>query len=82
MDNHTTPESQEQFKYFVILQFYIAMRDRVEDNFDAVRFNFDGVDRSYEFQRREHALYLDWFGPVGGVGVVLPDVRGAPVGSR
>ena len=61
MDNHTTPESQEQFKYFVILQFYIAMRDRVEDNFDAVRFNFDGVDRSNEFQRREHAFYLDWF---------------------
>jgi FkbM family methyltransferase len=31
------------------------------DNFDAARFNFDGVDRSKEFTAAQNAFYFDWF---------------------
>jgi len=31
------------------------------DNFDAARFNFDGVDRSKEFPAAQSAFYFDWF---------------------
>jgi FkbM family methyltransferase len=31
------------------------------DNFDAERFNFDGVDRSKEFTAAQSAFYFDWF---------------------
>jgi FkbM family methyltransferase len=31
------------------------------DNFDATRFNFDGVDRSKEFTASQSAFYFDWF---------------------
>lgn len=31
------------------------------DNFDADRFNFDGIDHSREFNSGIHAFYFDWF---------------------
>jgi FkbM family methyltransferase len=31
------------------------------DNFDAARFNFDGVDRSKEFNPATNAFFFDWF---------------------
>jgi FkbM family methyltransferase len=31
------------------------------DNFDAARFNFDGIDRSKEFNPAPNAFYFDWF---------------------
>ena len=49
--------------YFSILQSSIESLklNFYKDNFDAGRFNYDGVDHSLDFDGRRSAYYFDWF---------------------
>lgn len=56
-----TTENIETFRDEIIQRFYIAMHDLVHDNFNAGRFNHDGIDRSEQFLCAEHTFFLIWF---------------------
>ena len=59
--SHTQATQVESFKHAVLSKFYIAIHEIVPDNFDAGRYNLDGVDHSKQFQLNEHVFFLDWF---------------------
>ncbi len=45
----------------VLVAFYGRIHAREEDNYDAVRFSADGVDRSRHFDAGAHAAYMQFF---------------------
>jgi len=50
-----------EFKQLVLKAFYQDVHRIVENNYDADRFSYDGVDRSKELQIGLHSFYMDWF---------------------
>lgn len=56
------PGSAQAFYNSVLVRSIEALKlNTFFDNFDAERFNFDGVDRSKQFNAAENAFYFDWF---------------------
>jgi len=56
------PKSPQTFYNSILVQSVAALKlNTFLDNFDAERFNFDGVDRSKEFKADESAFFFDWF---------------------
>jgi len=56
------PDSAQSFYNMILTQSIAALKlNTFLDNFDAARFNFDGVDRSKEFKAAESAFFFDWF---------------------
>ncbi len=56
------PGSPQVFYNAVLVESIAALKlNTYLDNFDAGRFNFDGVDRSKEFTAAQSAFYFDWF---------------------
>jgi len=45
----------------VLQEFLLKAHEGVADNYDPVRFGFDGVDRSRQFDVGRHAAYLQFF---------------------
>src|SRR4051794_17888699 len=58
----SSPASAEAFRSQVLSEVIWALRSNdYRDNFDAARFNFDGVDRSADFKLASRAFWFDWF---------------------
>jgi FkbM family methyltransferase len=56
------PDSAKSFYSVVLIQSIAALKlNTFLDNFDADRFNTDGVDHSTQFNAGERAFYFDWF---------------------
>jgi len=56
------PADSKAFYYSILVSALNAIRlDHVPDNFDAARFNTDGLDRSKDFNPTHRAYYFDWF---------------------
>jgi FkbM family methyltransferase len=56
------PNTFKTFYDSMLHQSIAALKlNRHFDNFDEARFNYDGVDRSKEFNTGLHAFYFDWF---------------------
>ena len=56
------PTTFKTFHDSMLHQSIAALKlNRYFDNFDEVRFNYDGVDRSKVFNTETHAFYFDWF---------------------
>jgi FkbM family methyltransferase len=56
------PASLQAFYGTVLTESIAALKlNTYLDNFDAARFNFDGVDRSKQFNAAESAYFFDWF---------------------
>ena len=56
------PASAQLFYNSMLLESITALKvNTFLDNFDAQRFNFDGVDRSKEFTGGQSAFFFDWF---------------------
>jgi len=47
-----------EFLDHLLTQFLVKMHERPENNYDAMRFSYDGVDRSHQFNVTEHKNYL------------------------
>jgi FkbM family methyltransferase len=50
-----------EFFDYIITQFFARMHEYPADNYDALRFSYDGVDRSHEFDVGMHKAYLYFF---------------------
>ncbi len=50
-----------QFKSQLLALLYQDVHKLQQDNYDAHRFSYDGVDRSQVFDVEKHARNLDWF---------------------
>ena len=56
------PADIDEFHHAILINLIIAIKvNNFTDNFDARRFNFDGVDHSLEFKAGQHAFYLNWY---------------------
>jgi FkbM family methyltransferase len=56
------PGSAQAFYNLILTQSIAALKlNTYLDNFDASRFNFDGIDHSKEFKAAESAFFFDWF---------------------
>jgi FkbM family methyltransferase len=56
------PGSAQDFYNSMLSQSIAALKlNTFLDNFDAARFNYDGVDRSKEFNPAPNAFFFDWF---------------------
>jgi FkbM family methyltransferase len=56
------PDSPSAFYNSILVHSIAALKlNTYFDNFDAARFNFDGIDRSRNFNAEEHAFFFDWF---------------------
>jgi FkbM family methyltransferase len=56
------PNTFKTFHDAVLFNSVQALKlNRHFDNFDEDRFNYDGIDRSKEFNTGTHAFYFDWF---------------------
>ena len=56
------PVTSQEFYSSLLVQALCALKvNTYWDNFDAQRFNFDGKDRSGEFEAATHAFYFNWF---------------------
>jgi len=56
------PTSSTDFKAAILLESITSLKmNNFFDNYDAWRFNFDGVDRSMEFNTGERVYWLYWF---------------------
>lgn len=56
------PGSAQEFYNSMLVQSIASLKlNTYLDNFDAARFNHDGVDRSKEFNPGSGAFYFDWF---------------------
>ena len=56
------PSSPQAFYSDVLIKSIAALKlNTFLDNFDSRRFNFDGTDRSKNFDAGERAFYFDWF---------------------
>jgi FkbM family methyltransferase len=56
------PGSAKAFYNSIMVESLNALKlNTFFDNFDAARFNFDGVDRSKLFNSSDHAFYFEWF---------------------
>ena len=56
------PPSAQDFYNQILVQSIIALKmNTFLDNFDAARFNVDGIDRSTEFNGGQSAYFFDWF---------------------
>ena len=56
------PANAQGFYNDILIQSIIALKlNTYLDNFDAARFNHDGVDRSTEFNGGQSAFFFDWF---------------------
>jgi FkbM family methyltransferase len=55
-------ETPDDFYQDIIRESLTAIKlNTFYDNFDAHRFNYDGVDRSKEWMAHERVVYFDWF---------------------
>ena len=58
----TIPASSDELKTVVLSESIKAIKmNTFLDNFDAERFNYDGVDRSKFFNTSERIFWLSWF---------------------
>jgi len=58
----TLPNSPPAFYNSILTDSIAALKlNTYFDNFDAARFNHDGVDRSRNFNAAQHAYFFDWF---------------------
>jgi len=58
----TLPATAKDFYESVLFHAIASLKlNRYGDNFDAERFNLDGVDRSKTFNVGMHVFYFDWF---------------------
>ena len=56
------PQKPNDFYSLILFETLVALKLNQEDNnFDANRFNQDGMDQSRTFKAVEHAFYFDWF---------------------
>ncbi len=56
------PDTAQDFYNGVLIQSVAALKlNTFLDNFDADRFNTDGIDHSTQFNAGERAFYFDWF---------------------
>lgn len=56
------PDSSQIFYNTVLVESIAALKlNTFLDNFDAARFNLDGVDHSKQFNAGERAYFFDWF---------------------
>ncbi|MCG8074388.1 MAG: FkbM family methyltransferase [Candidatus Thiodiazotropha taylori] len=56
------PATPDDFYQDIIGESLTAIKvNTFYDNFDAQRFNYDGVDRSMEWMAHERVVYFDWF---------------------
>jgi FkbM family methyltransferase len=56
------PTSVQAFYNSILIQSLAALKiNTFLDNFDAARFNLDGVDHSKSFKAEESAYFFDWF---------------------
>ncbi len=56
------PASAQAFYNLILTQSITALKlNTYLDNFDATRFNYDGIDHSKEFRAADSAFYFDWF---------------------
>jgi len=56
------PGSAKVFYNSIMVESLNALKlNTFFDNFDAARFNFDGVDRCKLFNSSDHAFYFEWF---------------------
>jgi FkbM family methyltransferase len=56
------PDSAQAFYGSILVESIAALKlNTYLDNFDAARFNFDGVDHSKDFKASESAYFFDWF---------------------
>src|SRR6266481_8983141 len=56
------PGSAKAFYNSIMVESLNALKlNTFFDNFDAARFNLDGVDRSKLFNSSDHAFYFEWF---------------------
>ncbi|MES9942655.1 MAG: FkbM family methyltransferase [Candidatus Thiodiazotropha sp. 6PLUC2] len=56
------PATPDDFYQDIISESLTAIKlNTFYDNFDAQRFNYDGVDRSMEWMAHERVVYFDWF---------------------
>jgi FkbM family methyltransferase len=51
----------KQFLDHIITQFFAHLHDRPDNNYDAMRFSYDGVDRSTQFDHAQHKHYFCLF---------------------
>jgi len=47
-----------EFLDHLLTQFLVKMHEQTENNYDAMRFSYDGVDRSNQYHVTEHKNYL------------------------
>ncbi|HUT11296.1 MAG TPA: FkbM family methyltransferase [Thermoguttaceae bacterium] len=47
-----------EFLDHLLTQFLVKVHERTENNYDAMRFSYDGVDRSSQYNVTEHKNYL------------------------
>jgi FkbM family methyltransferase len=56
------PDSSASFYNSILFHSIAALKlNTFVDNFDAARFNIDGIDHSKEFNAGERAYFFDWF---------------------
>src|ERR1700730_9954654 len=56
------PDSAQSFYNMILVQSIAALKlNTFLDNYDAERFNLDGVDHSKTFRADESAFFFDWF---------------------
>src|ERR1035437_3209765 len=61
--NSSPTSSADSFYDYILLSSINALKNNeCFDNFDAQRFNYDGIDRSLEFNAAKHAFYFRWLG--------------------
>lgn len=56
------PSDSQEFKAAVLAASVKGLKlNLFHDNFDAARFNFDGVDRAHQFNVQERVFWFSWF---------------------
>jgi FkbM family methyltransferase len=56
------PDSAQSFYNLILVQSIAALKlNTFLDNYDAERYNLDGVDHSKDFKAAESAYFFDWF---------------------
>lgn len=53
--------TKQLFLQSILKEFYTLAHTLVPNNYDALRFSHDGIDRSKEFQLGMHTAYLEYF---------------------
>lgn len=50
--------TSDEFLERILERFYAGIHETAKDNYDALRFSWDGVDRSRKFKAAQHRAYL------------------------